>query len=67
MSRKEEILGLIRHALTFAGGYAVNADLLVNTDADVAVGAIVSLLGIVWSVLEKIKTRALIQGLTVEN
>ncbi len=67
MNRKEEILGLVRHALTFAGGFAVSADLLDNTNADVAVGAIVSLITVVWSVVEKIKTRALIQGLTVEK
>lgn len=63
MSRKEEILGLIRHALTFAGGFAVSADLLDNSSLDVVVGSIVSLLTAAWSVVEKVKTRALIKSL----
>ena len=67
MNRKEEILGLVRHALTFVGGYAVNADLVANTEAESVVAALITLLGIGWSIVEKVKTRAKIAGLTAQG
>lgn len=67
MNRKEEILGLIRHVLTFGGGYAVSGNLLDLTNLETLVGALVTVIGIGWSVVEKVKTRALIQGLGVEK
>ena len=51
----EALKGFIRHALTFGGGFLVSADLLEASQVDVAAGAIVTLIGIVLSVLDKKK------------
>lgn len=50
---KEAILGVVRHILTAAGGYLVAKG---QVDAEVvaqAVGAIVTLVGLAWSVIQK--------------
>lgn len=49
----ETILGLIRHILTFAGGYAVTEGWVAQDDVTTGVGAIVTIIGIVWSALSK--------------
>jgi len=51
------ILGLVRHGLTFAGGYLVSSGLLDAAGLENAVGAAITLLGIVWSIYDKIKSR----------
>jgi hypothetical protein len=63
MKKKEEILGLIRHVLTFGGGYAVSSGLLDLTSLETVVGALVTVIGIGWSVLEKIATRKTVESL----
>lgn len=50
------ILGLVRHGLTFAGGYLVSSGLLEASSLETAVAAAVTLLGIAWSIYDKIKT-----------
>jgi len=50
---KEQILGLIRHILTFAGGILVSKGLIDETNSLELAGTIVSLVGTVWSVLSK--------------
>ena len=52
---KDSVLGLVRHVLTFAGGFLVTAGSLDPTSLETAVGAIVTLDGIVWSVVAKKK------------
>lgn len=52
---KEVILGLVRHVLTAAGGAVVGNGLLAADEVTAAVGAIVTILGLVWSVLDKKK------------
>ena len=50
---KEQVLGVLRHALTFFGGILVTRGLL---DAEMAMelsGALITLVGGVWSVLNK--------------
>lgn len=49
------ILGLIRHVLTFGGGFLVTNGALSSSDLETAIGAIVTLIGIVWSVAAKRK------------
>lgn len=49
----ETILGLIRHVLTFAGGYLVAKGHINDAGMQEAVAAIVSLVGIIWSALAK--------------
>lgn len=47
--KQEQVLGLIRHALTFVGGIVVaNGILTESVSADV-VGAIMTLVGVLWS------------------
>ena len=47
------ILGIIRHGMTFGGGYLVNADLVTATDWDSAIAAVITLFGIAWSIYDK--------------
>ncbi len=49
----ETILGLIRHVLTFGGGYLANKGFIAASDVELAVGAAITLIGIVWSALAK--------------
>lgn len=46
-------LGLIRHILTSAGGALMTKGVITATVLDQGVGAIITLVGIVWSALEK--------------
>jgi len=52
---KETILGLLRHILTFGGGAAVTKGLADEADATAIIGALISLVGAIWSVIEKRK------------
>lgn len=51
----EMVLGLVRHVLTFGGGFLVTSGVLTQTDMETAVGALVTLVGIVWSAMHKKK------------
>jgi hypothetical protein len=50
---KEQILGLIRHTLTFLGGIAVAKGLVDEAVVPEILGAIITLIGSVWSVMSK--------------
>lgn len=52
---KEEILGLVRHALTFVGGVLVTKGLLEAGLMQDAIGAVMTLTGVVLSVFNKRK------------
>jgi len=45
----EMIAGLIRHILTFGGGFLVTGGYVADSDVQTGVGAIVTLVGIAWS------------------
>jgi hypothetical protein len=47
------ILGLIRHLLTFVGGYAVANGIADEATIEQLVGGIVTVLGIIWSIKQK--------------
>jgi hypothetical protein len=47
------ILGLIRHLLTFGGGYAVANGIADEATIEQLVGGIVTVLGIIWSIKQK--------------
>ena len=49
----ESILGVIRHILTFGGGVLVSKGTLDQTMMLEGVGAIITLIGIVWSIRQK--------------
>ena len=47
---KKQTLGLIRHGLTFGGGYLVAQDWISSDVMIEVVGAIMTIVGAVWSV-----------------
>lgn len=51
----EKTLGIIRHALTFGGGFLVTSGYLTESALNTGIGAIVTLIGVVWSVVDKNK------------
>lgn len=51
----EAIQGVVRHVLTFGGGFLVTNGAIGASDLETGVGAIVSLIGIIWSVVAKRK------------
>lgn len=50
---KEQILGIVRHVLTFAGGFLVVRGKIDESTLTEIVGSLVTLAGLVWSVLDK--------------
>ncbi len=51
--KKEEVLGLIRHILTFGGGVLVAMGSASEGDVTELVGGLVTVIGAVWSIVEK--------------
>ena len=52
---KASILGLIRHVLTFGGGYAVAIGLADEALTTELIGAAVTIIGGIWSIANKVK------------
>lgn len=52
---QEQILGIVRHVLTFAGGVAVAKGLIDAETLAQASGAIITLIGVIWSFRSKSK------------
>lgn len=52
---KEMILGIVRHGLTFGGGFITSAHYATNDDVTTAVGALMTLIGFVWSIIQKVR------------
>lgn len=50
---KETIMGWVRHLLTFGGGFAANAGYVTDDAVTMIVGAIVTVVGVIWSAIEK--------------
>jgi hypothetical protein len=55
---KEQVLGIVRHILTFAGGIVVSKGLLDEATMTAVVGAVITIGGALWSILapEKVAT-----------
>ena len=53
--RKEQILGILRHSLTFLGGLLVMKGVIDETTATEIVGGVITLVGTIWSIVEKTK------------
>ena len=53
MNYKEQLMGLVRHALTFIGGVLVAKGLATDGQVIEMIGSAVTLFGTVWSVLNK--------------
>lgn len=52
---KEQTLGIIRHALTFAGGTLITLGLISEGMASEIIGGVMTLVGTLWSVINKQK------------
>jgi len=50
---RDMILGLIRHLATFGGGLLVTKGVTDAGTVETAAGALVTIVGIIWSVIEK--------------
>ncbi len=50
---KEKVLGIVRHVLTFAAGLLVVKGYIDDQVSQELIGAVVGLVGTVWSVLSK--------------
>jgi len=53
MIDKEQVMGLVRHALTFLGGVLIAKGLASEGQIGEMIGAAATLVGTVWSVLTK--------------
>lgn len=53
--KKQQTLGLIRHILTFAGGFVVADGWVDPTSLETLVGALVTIGGALWSVFSEDK------------
>jgi len=53
--KKEVILGIVRHTLTFAGGILVAKGLLEQGLLAEIIGGVMTVVGGVWSVIDKTK------------
>lgn len=49
----ETITALVRHLLTFGGGFLVSSNTFDSATLDTGVGAILTLFGIAWSIWHK--------------
>jgi hypothetical protein len=52
---KDQVLGLVRHGLTFVGGIVVAKGLADDALTQELVGAVMTIVGAVWSILSKKK------------
>lgn len=50
---KDSILGFIRHLLTFGGGFLTAEGLASADELTAAISATVTLIGFVWSIIDK--------------
>jgi uncharacterized membrane protein len=49
---KEQVLGMIRHALTFIGGVLVIKGLSTEANVEETIGAVMTAVGFLWSVIK---------------
>jgi hypothetical protein len=50
---KEQVLGIIRHTLTFVGGIVVMKGLIDEATVTEIIGGVMTLAGTIWSVVDK--------------
>lgn len=50
---KDQVLGIIRHILTFVGGIILTQGLVDQTILDTAIGSSITLIGAIWSIVSK--------------
>lgn len=52
---KQQIIGIIRHSLTFIGGILVMKGIIDESTLGEVIGGIITLTGTLWSIIEKNK------------
>ena len=52
---KEQVLGIVRHALTFIGGIVIARGLVDETLITECIGGALTLTGAIWSIINKNK------------
>jgi hypothetical protein len=52
---KEELLGIVRHGLTFIGGIVITGGLIDSGLFAELTGGVLTLTGVIWSILDKRK------------
>jgi len=50
---KEQVLGIVRHALTFIGGVLVTKGLIDESTLTEVIGGVITLTGAIWSIVIK--------------
>ena len=50
---KEQVLGIVRHTLTFIGGIVVMKGLVDEATVTEIIGGVLTLAGTIWSVIDK--------------
>lgn len=50
---KEQILGIVRHSLTFVGGIFVMKGLIDESTIELIVASSMTLVGAIWSIIDK--------------
>jgi formylmethanofuran dehydrogenase subunit C len=53
--QKTQVLGILRHSLTFLGGIVVMKGIVDETTATEIIGGIITLVGTIWSIVDKTK------------
>lgn len=51
--KKEQVLGIVRHVLTFAGGLLVAKGIATEAMSQELIGAAITLIGGIWSIVSK--------------
>lgn len=52
---KDQVMGLVRHGLTFIGGIILSKGLVEESTLTEIIGALSTLIGSIWSLIEKTK------------
>ena len=52
---KEELLGIVRHGLTFVGGLVITGGLIDSGLYAELTGGVLTIAGVIWSILDKRK------------
>ena len=50
---KEQILGILRHTLTFIGGFFITKGMLTESLSAELIGGVMALVGTIWSIASK--------------
>jgi hypothetical protein len=50
---KEQVLGIVRHGLTFIGGLLITKGMLDQSTLSELIGAATTLVGTIWSIMNK--------------